>query len=128
MERSTAVGGARSVEKNVNGERPTGYWWYKKVSVPVRQSFSKRMRHRKVWWKFAQCAQAVGEPAEKMKSPILSVVTGFGERSRKGIMEGLGKLSTSNNHCALDVGLLRYEGRSAKREAPRCESGKVPRS
>ena len=34
--RSTAVGGAQSVERNMNGERPTGYWWYKQVSVPVR--------------------------------------------------------------------------------------------
>ena len=29
LESNTAVGGARSVEKNMNGERPTGYWWYK---------------------------------------------------------------------------------------------------
>ena len=46
--RSTAIGGAQSVEKIMNGERPTGYWWYKQVSVPVRQRFFKRMRHRKV--------------------------------------------------------------------------------
>ena len=34
--------------KKMNGERPTGYWWYKQESVPVRQRFSKRMRYRKV--------------------------------------------------------------------------------
>ena len=47
-ERSTAVGGAQSLEKNMNGKHPTGYWWSKQVSVPVRQRFSKRMRYRKV--------------------------------------------------------------------------------
>ena len=46
--RSTAVGGAQSVEKNMNGDRPKDHWWYKQVSVPVRQRFLKRMRHRKV--------------------------------------------------------------------------------
>ena len=47
--RSTAVGGAESVEKKDEWrERPTGYGWYKQVSVPVRQTFFKRVRHRKV--------------------------------------------------------------------------------
>ena len=45
---STAVGGAQSVENNLNGERPTGYWWYKQVLVPVRQRCSMRMQFRKV--------------------------------------------------------------------------------
>ena len=67
--RSTAVGGAQSVEKNMNGERPTGYWWYKQVTVPVRQRCSKRVRCRKVCVcvNFDQCAQAVGKPAERWR-------------------------------------------------------------
>ena len=32
--RSTAAGGAQSVEKNMVGDRPTGWWWCKQVSVP----------------------------------------------------------------------------------------------
>ena len=48
LERSTAVGGAQSVEKNMNGERPAGCWWCKQVRVPVRQRCSKRMRCRKI--------------------------------------------------------------------------------
>ena len=47
-ERSTAVGGAQSGEKNVIGERLPGYWWYKQLPVPVRLRCSKRMRWRKV--------------------------------------------------------------------------------
>ena len=38
----------RNLWRKINGERPTGYWWYKQESVPVRQRFFKRMRHRKV--------------------------------------------------------------------------------
>ena len=47
-DRSAAVGGVQSVEKNMNGKHPTGYWWYEQVSVPARQRFFKRKRHRKV--------------------------------------------------------------------------------
>ena len=39
LERSTAVGGAQSVENKMNGERHTGHWRCK--LVPVRQRFSK---------------------------------------------------------------------------------------
>ena len=31
-ERSTAAGGAQSVENIMIGERSTGHWWYKQVS------------------------------------------------------------------------------------------------
>ena len=31
----------RNLCKNTNGERPTGYWRYKQVPVPVRQKVSK---------------------------------------------------------------------------------------
>ena len=39
---STAVGGAQPVEKIMIGEHPTGCWWCKRVTVPVRLRFSKR--------------------------------------------------------------------------------------
>ena len=67
---------------------------------------------------------------------IQSVVTGFCERSRKGIMEGLRNFIEVDNHCALDVGHLKEGSRSlagakakVRRGLPRgCESGKVPRN
>ena len=46
--RSTAVGSARTAEKNMNGEHRTGCWWWKQVTVTVRQRYLKRMRRRKV--------------------------------------------------------------------------------
>ena len=69
--RSTAVGGAQSVEKNKIGERPTGYWWYKQVSVPVRQRCSKRMRCR------MRCRKVLANQQKDGDSPIQSMVTGL---------------------------------------------------
>ena len=68
-------------------------------------------------------------------SPIQSVVTGFCERSRKGIMEGLRNFIEVDNHSALDVGHLKEGTRSfvvrrpkSEEACPGCQSGKVPRS
>ena len=67
--------------------------------------------------------------------PIQSIVTGFCERSRKGIMEGLRNFIKVDNHCALDVGhlnvgMMPFEvGRPKFRErCPRRQAGKVPRN
>ena len=63
--RSTAAGGAQSVEKNMNGEHPTGFWWCSSAQTKMRQKFSERTRSHKGFVKFDQCAQAAGEPAER---------------------------------------------------------------
>ena len=86
--RSTAVGGAQFVEKNMTGERPTGYWWYKQVPVPVRLRCSKRTRYRKVCVKTNALKLLANQPKDG-DCPTQSIVRGLCERSRKGIMEGL---------------------------------------
>ena len=45
-------------------------------------------------------------------SPIQSIAKGLCEKSRKGIMEGLGNFIKVNNHCALEVGHLKEGTRS----------------
>ena len=40
-------------------------------------------------------------------SPIQSIVTGFHERSKKGIMDGVSSIMEADNHSAVDVGHLR---------------------
>ena len=93
LEGSVAVGGAQSVEKNMSGERPTGYWWYEQVTVPVRQRCPERMRRRTVCVCVCQnlinALELLANQQKDGDSPIQSIVTGFCERSRKGIMEGL---------------------------------------
>ena len=134
-----AVGGAQSVEKNMNGERPTGHWWYKQVTVPVRQRCSKRMRCRKVCVcvceNLINALKLLANQQKDGDSPIQSVVTGLCDRSRKGIMEGLRNFIKMENHCALEVGHLKEGTRSFdvrwpkfEEGCPRCQSGKVPRN
>ena len=66
---STAVGGAPSVETNMNRERPTGYWWCKQVPVQVRQRCSKRMRQQKRNYGGPNhCAPEVGHLKEGTRS------------------------------------------------------------
>ena len=122
LQRNTAVGGARSVEKNMNGERPTGYWWYKQV--PVRQKVFKGHAVPQ-----GLCENLIKLLANQQKdgdSPIQSIVAGVRERSREGIMEGQRNFIKVDNHCALEVGHLKegtrslmYEGQSSKRGASR---------
>ena len=45
-------------------------------------------------------------------SPIQSIVSGLHERSRRGIMDGLGRFIQADNHSAVDVGDLRRGIRS----------------
>ena len=44
--KGTAAGGARPVEANTNGERPTEYWC-SSVSMPMKRGCSKRTQRRK---------------------------------------------------------------------------------
>ena len=50
-------------------------------------------------------------------------VTGLGERSRKGITEGLRNFNKVDNHCALDVGHLHAGIRSFEVRRPKFEEG-----
>ena len=58
--------GAQAVEKKMEGDRPTGYWWYKKVTVPVRLRCSKRMRRRKVCVKTRSMRSSCWQTSRKM--------------------------------------------------------------
>ena len=53
--------------------------------------------------------------------PEQSIVTGLGERSRKGIMEGLRNFIKVDNHCALEVGQLKEGTRSSQVRRPKFE-------
>ena len=63
---------------------------------------------------------------------IQSIVTGFCERSRKGLMEGLRNFTKVDNHCALDghlnEGMMPFEVRRPKfkERCPRRQSGNSP--
>ena len=59
----------RSLWKNMIGERPTGYWWCKQVTVPVRQKCSKRTRCRKVCVKNQQ--KDGGSPIQSIVAKLL---------------------------------------------------------
>ena len=58
-------------------------------------------------------------------SPILSIVTGLHERSRKGIMDGLRSFTERDNHSGVDVNHLRRDIRSFYVQRPNC-SGDYP--
>ena len=116
----------------MNGERPTGYWWYKQVSVPVRQRFSKRVRPQCLCENLINALKLLANQQKDGETQSRVLQQALCERNRKGIVEGLSKCIKVDNYCVLDVGHLnegiRYEGRSSKRDVPRCQSGKVPRN
>ena len=111
----------------MNGERPTGYWWY--TQVPVRQKVLKA--HAAPQGLCVNLINALKLLANQQKDgggPIQSIVADFCERSREGIMECLRNFIKVDNHCALEVGHLKegtrslmYEGQSSKRGVPRCQ-------
>ena len=61
-------------------------------------------------------------------SPIQSIVTGLGERSRKGIMESLRNFIKVDKHCALNEGTRPFEVRRPKfeEEVLRTEESGLP--
>ena len=108
--RSTALGGAQSVETNTNGERPTGYWWYSSVSMHVAP--------------LGLCDNLINELKllaglqKDGESRIQSIVTGLHERNRRGIMDGLRRIIQADDHSAVDVGDLRQGTRSLEVQKP----------
>ena len=80
--KSTAVGGARTAEKNMNGVHQTGCWWCIRVTVPVRQRYFKRMRPRKVCVKMLTNAfKLLANQQKDCDSLFQSIVTGLRERN-----------------------------------------------
>ena len=53
-------------EKHMIRERPTGWRWYKQVTVPVRPRCSKRMRYRKVCVKTWSMRSSCWQTSRKM--------------------------------------------------------------
>ena len=111
MERSTAVGGPQSVEKNMNGER------HKLLVVQTGESAQGLCGNLINALKLLANQQKDGD------SPIQSIVTGRCERSRKEIMEGLRNFIKDDNHCALEVGYLTEGFRSCEVRRPKFEEG-----
>ena len=79
--------------------------------------------------------ELLAKQQEDGDSPIQSIVAGLCERSRKGVVESLRNFIEVDNRSALEVGYLKkgtrsFEVRSqnARRRAPRCQSGKIPRN
>ena len=105
--RSTAVGGAQSVEKfewRAPNRLTVGT---KQVSVPVRQRFfSAHAAPQGLCENLINALKLLTNHQRDGESPIYSIVTGLCERSRKGIMEGLRNFIKVDNHCALNVGQL----------------------
>ena len=60
--------------------------------------------------------------------PIQSIVADLGERSRKGIMEGLRNFIKVDDHCALEVGHLKEGTRSFEVRRPKFEEVNQGRS
>ena len=78
------------------GERPTGCWWCKQATVPVRPRFSKLIQYRKV-------CELLANQQKDGDSPIQSIVIGLCERSRKGRMKGLRNFIEVDNHSVLHI-------------------------
>ena len=68
----------------MNGERPTGYWWYKRVPVPVKQKVFKA--HVVPQGECENLIYGLMQSAKQQKdgdSSIQSIATGLCARSRK---------------------------------------------
>ena len=109
--RSIATGGVRLVEANTNGERPTGYWWYRSVSTPMKRRCSKCTQRR--WGdNLINALKLLANQQKDGDSTIQSIATGLHEIYRRGIMDGLTRFFKADNHRAVDVGHMRQGTRS----------------
>ena len=118
--RSTAAGGARSVEK---------YDWRAPNRLLVVQTgdsasqakvFKAHAVPQGLCEKLDQCAQTAGQTA-KLPANHQKDGTGLCGRSRKGIMEGLRNIFEVDNYSALDVGYLGTRSFDVRR--PKVEEG-----
>ena len=88
--RSTAVGGAQSVEKTLNGERPTGHWWHKQVPSASQANVSNaRAVPQGLCENLINALKLLAKQQKDGDSPIQSIVARFCERNKKGTIEGL---------------------------------------
>ena len=111
LERSTAAGGPRSVEKNMRAPSrllvvPTG------DSASQADVFKAHAVPQGVCENLINALKLLANQQNDGDSPIQSIVTGLCERSRNGIKEGLRNFTEVDNRSALDVGHLREGTRS----------------
>ena len=106
--RSIAVGGVRYVEENTNGKHPTGYWFCSSVPMPMKLKTSKaHAAPQGLCEKLIDALKLLANQQTDGDSPIQGIVTGLHDRSRRGIMDGLGSFIEIDKHIAVDVGHLR---------------------
>ena len=85
----------------MNGERPTGCWWYKQTGVSASQAkvFKAHAAPQGLCENLINALKLLANKQKDGDSPIQSFVIGLCERSRKRIMEGLRNFMKVDNHC-----------------------------
>ena len=104
--RSIATGGVQLVEADANG-KPTGYWAQLGVNANEGKVFKAHAAHLRLSDNLINALKLLANQQKDGDSPIQSIATGLHERSRRGIMDGLGSFIKANNQRAVDVGHLR---------------------
>ena len=110
--------------KSLNGERPdrllvvqTGN------SASQAKVFKAHAVPQGLCENFVTALKLLANQQKDGDSPIQSVVAGFCERSRKGIVEGLRNFIEVDNHCALEVGHVKEGTRTFEVRRPKFEEG-----
>ena len=81
LEGSIAVGGVQSVEKDMNGEHPTGFWWCRLAQPKMKRRFSGHMRSRKDFVRpcenLINALKLLANQQKDGDSPIQNIVMGL---------------------------------------------------
>ena len=121
--RSTAAGGAQSVEKFC-GRAPNRLLVVQPGgSANQAKVFEAHAVPQSVCENLINAHELLANPQKDGDNPSQSIVTGLCERGRKGIMEGLRNFIEVDNHSASDVGYLKEGTRSFVVRRPKFEEG-----
>ena len=102
--RSTAVGGAQSVEDKMNVEHPTGFWWCSLTQTKMKRQFSGHAVPQRLCENLINVLKLLANLQIDGDSPIQNIVTGLRE---KGKERSLRSFIASDNCCGVKVGHLR---------------------
>ena len=112
----TAVGGVQSVEKDMNGEHPTGFWWCRLAQTKMKRRFSGHMRSPQgLCENLINAFKLLANQQKDGDSPIQNIILGLEEKCRERITNGLRSFITSDNYSAVEVGHLRGGQRALQR-------------
>ena len=111
-----------SVVKNMNGETPNRLLVVQTgVSASQAQDCKAHAARQGLCENLINALKLLAKQQKDGECPTQSTVTGFCERSIKGIMEGLRKFITVDNHSAMDAGHLDEGIRSLEVRRPKLE-------